>query len=317
MSYLFVHFREKITSEGKHIPEGEQVYFGLSKDGFIWEEANAGKPVISCTEGTKGVRDHTICKGENGIYYIISTDLSLANYTIEHGALDWADISVTGSKYLSKWESTDLVDWSPQTLFVPGGEGFGCLWAPETTYDHKENEYVLHWSSSYPEGQGEKAIFYTRTKDFSNFTKAEILYRKEDSGVIDSGMYYEDGWYYLFVKSEKNPARLIMLKSENITGPFTRITAFDEEMERTAKEPHYEAPTAYKLADGRWCLLLDYYGVPGEGQGYVPFLAEDISTGRFVRSDAMVKFPYGFKHGTVLAINEEEYERIKERWPNE
>ena len=29
-AYLFVHFREKTT------PDGEQVYFGLSKDGFHW-----------------------------------------------------------------------------------------------------------------------------------------------------------------------------------------------------------------------------------------------------------------------------------------
>lgn len=31
-AYLFVHFREKTT------PDGEQVYFGLSRDGFYWEE---------------------------------------------------------------------------------------------------------------------------------------------------------------------------------------------------------------------------------------------------------------------------------------
>ena len=29
-----------------------------------------------------------------------------------------------------------------------------------------------------------------------------------------------------------------------------------------------------KLADGRWSLYLDYFGVPGAGQGYVPFLAD-------------------------------------------
>ena len=30
-AYLFVHFREKTT------PDGEQVYFGVSKDGFNWK----------------------------------------------------------------------------------------------------------------------------------------------------------------------------------------------------------------------------------------------------------------------------------------
>ena len=33
-AYLFVHFREKTT------PDGEQVYFGISRDGFHWEAVN-------------------------------------------------------------------------------------------------------------------------------------------------------------------------------------------------------------------------------------------------------------------------------------
>jgi sucrose-6-phosphate hydrolase SacC (GH32 family) len=303
-----------ITDEGKHIPEGEQVYYGLSKDGFLWEQVNGGRPIIYSTKSAKGVRDHTICRGKHGRFHIISTDLSLANYTIKNGAIDWVDISTNGSKYLSMWESDDLVNWSEQRLFIPGGEGFGCLWAPEITYAPEDDIYILHWSSSYPEGGDWKAIFYTRTKDFCEFSKPEILYRKEDSGIIDSAMYWDNGMYYLFVKSEKNPARLIMLRSSCPAGPFTRIYDFDKEMEKTAKEPHYEAPTVYQMTDGRWCLLLDYYGVPGEGQGYVPFIADDISTGLFIRSDDVIRFPYGFKHGTVLAITDEEYSRIKKKW---
>lgn len=38
-AYLFVHFREKTT------PDGEQVYFGISRDGFHWEAVNDGVPV--------------------------------------------------------------------------------------------------------------------------------------------------------------------------------------------------------------------------------------------------------------------------------
>ena len=73
----------------------------------------------------------------------------------------------------------------------------------------------------------------------------------------------------------------------------------------------YEAPTAFRTADGKWCLMLDYYGCEAEGQGYVPFLADSLESGRFVRSDAAFSFPYGFKHGTVLQITDEEYERLK------
>ena len=50
-AYLFVHFREKTT------PDGEQVYFGISRDGFHWEAVNDGAPVLWAYYGDKGVRD--------------------------------------------------------------------------------------------------------------------------------------------------------------------------------------------------------------------------------------------------------------------
>ncbi len=58
-AYLFVHFREKTT------PDGEQVYFGLSKDGFHWEAVNEGNPVLWAYYGDKGVRDFTIVRCED------------------------------------------------------------------------------------------------------------------------------------------------------------------------------------------------------------------------------------------------------------
>ena len=73
----------------------------------------------------------------------------------------------------------------------------------------------------------------------------------------------------------------------------------------------YEAPTALRLPDGRWCLFLDFFGAFGRGQGYVPFVAQSLREADFRRADADFAFPYRFKHGTVLEISEEEYERIR------
>ena len=72
-AYLFVHFREKDT------PDGEQVYFALSRDGFQWEAVNEGKPVLWAYYGDRGVRDFTIVRcRERDKFYIFATDLSLA-----------------------------------------------------------------------------------------------------------------------------------------------------------------------------------------------------------------------------------------------
>ncbi|HWT76058.1 MAG TPA: glycoside hydrolase family 43 protein [Mobilitalea sp.] len=304
-AYLFVHFKEK------HTPDGEQVYFALSRDGFHWDKCNDGNPVLESTMGDEGVRDFTITRTKEGKFYIIATDLGLAKHFNGKYKGTWDEIGTNGSKDLVLWESEDLMHWSEQRMIHLGDESFGCLWAPDIIYDNKSQDYVIHWSSSHRDNNyGPKKIYYSRTKDFEHFTKAEILYEKEDSGIIDSAMYEKDGIYYLFIKSEANPAMIILLKSDTVTGPFTRIYDFDEEMTKLA-QGMYEAPTAFQAEDGRWCLFLDFYGTTKDKQGYVPFVSQDISTGKFARSDEAFSFPYGFKHGTILTITPEEYERLK------
>lgn len=305
-AYLFVHFKEKRT------PDGEQVYFGISRDGFHWETVNDGNPILWSYEGDRGVRDFTITRTQEGKFIILATDLSLS-YGMPHQYHNsWAEVSRNGSKSLVMWQSDDLIHWENQRMLHLGDENFGCLWAPDILFDRKQQDYIVHWSSSHAMNNfGPKGIFYSRTKNFEAFSAPEVLYRKEDGGpVIDSAMYEEDGRYYCFLKSEGDPAHVILVASDHATGPFTRIEEFDRCME--ALEPGlYEAPTAFVTADGRWCLMLDYYGCSAAGQGYVPFLADSLAGGHFVRSDASFSFPYGFKHGTVLSITDEEYDRLK------
>ena len=303
--YLFVHFREKTT------PMGEQIYFSVSKNGFKWELINGGLPVLWAYYGDKGVRDHTVVRNTHtGKFNILATDLSLALGMRNQYKSSWGEIGRHGSKYLSMWESGDLINWSEQKLVKVGSDDMGCVWAPDIIYSGKDGEYIVHWSSSHKNNNyGNKRIYYSRTRDFVNFSEPGVLYEKADSGIIDSAMYEEDGVYYLFVKSEGNPAKMIMLKSDCVTGPFTRVEAFDEAMQ-DVEAGLYEAPTAVRTSNG-WCLFIDYYGVKGAGQGYVPFIAESLAKADFKRSDTEFSFPYGFKHGTVLAISEDEYERVK------
>lgn len=305
--YLFVHFRETTT------PDGEQVYFGLSKDGFHWEAVNDGQPVLWAYYGDRGVRDMTIVRDRAaGRFHIFATDLSLSYGMREKYAHSWAEISCHGSKCLAHWQSDDLAHWTEQELILMG-EDFGCVWAPDIIFDEDAGDYLLHWSSSHKaDDYRGKAIWYSRTRDFVHFSKPEILYGVPGIDVIDSAMYREKGKYYLFVKKDLHPKQVIELVSDHITGPFTPIPAFDESLS-VLEAGKYEAPTAVRLEDGRWALFLDYYGVRGAGQGYIPFLADNLADGKFVRSDSAFSFPYRFKHGTILPITQEEYERMKAR----
>ncbi len=304
-AYLFVHFKEKLT------PDGEQVYFALSLDGLSWEQVNGGNPVLESQLGDQGVRDHTIVRTRSGKFYILATDLSLANGFHTKYKSSWDHVSRGGSKHLALWESTDLVNWSKQRMIELGDEQFGCLWAPDVIYDPHQDDYVLHWSSAHATNEyGPKAIYYSRTHDFESFAAPQLLCRKEDSGIIDSAIYEENGSFYRFLKSEANPMAIILEKGSTITGDdYVRVEAFDEEMAKL-RSGAYEAPTAFRLTNDKWCLMIDFFGVKGEGQGYVPFVAETLESGRFIRSDESFRFPYGFKHGTVLAITREEYDRI-------
>ena len=309
-AYLFAHFKEKFT------PDGEQVYFGLSKDGFNWEQVNGGNPILESHMGEKGVRDFTIIRKKDNSFVILATDLSLAhNFAAKYNS-NWNKVNREGSKFLSKWESKDLVNWSEQELVRVVEDNYGCAWAPDIIYDEDEKDYMVHWSSRFPaDSDNEMAIFYAKTKDFINYSKPQMLCKKDDTGIIDSNIVYENGYYYRFVKSDFNPAHIILERGKSLTGEYERMPAFDEEMNKL-EDGQYEAPTCYKLPDGSWCLMLDFYGCVKEKQGYVPFVAKDISTGRFVRSDKSFSFPYGFKHGTVMAITDEEYDRIKNAYPN-
>ena len=78
MPYLFVHFKEKIT------PDGEQVYFGISRDGINWEQVNGGNPILTSTMSQKGCRDIEIVRLHTGGFVILTTDLCIAYHFDEN-----------------------------------------------------------------------------------------------------------------------------------------------------------------------------------------------------------------------------------------
>ena len=69
-----------------------------------------------------------------------------------------------------------------------------------------------------------------------------------------------------------------------------------------------EGPTCFKFnGQDKWCLLVDFYS----GDGYAAYTSDNISSGIFTK-DNSYKSPYNFRHGTVIPISMDEYNRIKE-----
>ncbi len=310
MSYLFVHFRE---TDGV---EGEQVYFSVSKDGYTWEIVNHGNAVLIADKGDMGVRDIVITRTLDNSFVIMATDLALRRNeaTKYHGHIRHAFSE--GSKCLAMWKSKDLVNWSDEMLINLSGGKLGCLWAPGIFFDENSGNYIVHWSSSCKDDNySGLSIYYSCTKDFEIFTEPKLFFRKKDSETLDSCIVKDNDVYHFFVKSADNPKAVIHETSNDLFGPYKRDEAFDEQMKALPLKEKYEAPTVFRLNDGKLCLLMDFYGCDRrEEQGYVPFVTNSLDNIRLDAAKDKFYFPYGFKHGVVLEINDEEYKRILQKY---
>lgn len=308
MAYLFSHFREKIT------PDGEQVYFALSKDGFNWTQLNNGEPVLTSTMGEKGCRDIEVIRLTTGGFVILTTDLSIAYRMDENYQVNWKEVNSTGSKCLCMWKTNDFITFSEQKRIYFGRDDFGCLWAPEIFYDDINDEYLIHWGSTVAEDNfTHMSIFCCTTKDFESFSEPKLFFTK-DNEILDTHLVKFDGIYHLFYKNAEHPSMNMHATSKNLYGPYEHDKAFEDYMATFEKPGSYEAPTTLVLPDGRWCLMLDFFGCEKEKMGYVPFVSSKPGNADFKRADEKFSFPYGFKHGGIIEITDDEYIKIEKHY---
>lgn len=305
MPYLCTHFREKLTVDG------EQVYFALSKDGYNWEAVNSGKPLITCTKGELGCRDIEIVRLHTGGFVILATDLCIVNRMDENYNVDWKKVNSSGSKCLSMWRSDDLISFSEQQLIYFGRDDFGCLWAPEVYFDEENCEYLIHWGSTVSsDNYSHMSIYCCKTKDFETFTEPELFFTK-DNEILDSHIVKVNDTYHLFYKNSDNPPMNMHSTSDKLFGEYTHDKAFEDYMSTLGCPGVYEAATTYELPDGKWCMMLDFFGCEKEKMGYVAFVSDEKGNADFKADRQNFSFPYGFKHGGVIEISQDEYDRIK------
>lgn len=311
MAYLFVHFREKITVDG------EQVYFSVSKDGYNWEMLNSGKPVLTSSMSTGGCRDIEIARLKEGGFVIITTDECIAKRYDENYNIDWSVVNRTGSHGFCMWKSDDLINFSEQSIINIGRDDFGCMWAPEIFYDELEDEYLIHWGSTVAQDNySHMSIYYSVTKDFKSFSKPKLFFTKS-AEILDTHITKIDGIYHLFYKHAEHPGVNMHAVSENLYGPYMHDEEFEKYMRSIDKYNCYEADTTFILSDGKWCFMLDFFGCEKEKMGYVPFVSSKPGDMNFEMRKDLFSFPYGFKHGKVIEINDEEYDRLKVNYINE
>lgn len=295
--YLFVHF----IGEQK---DGEQIYFSLSADGMHWKDVNQGKPVLHSNIGEKGVRDPFLVRDEkNHKFYLIATDLR-----IEAGK-GWEVAQYEASKDIIVWESQDLVHWSKERSCRLGVDGAGCVWAPESIYDKEKDAFLVFWASMIrleQDTEPKHRIYAAYTKDFVEFSEP-FIYIERENHVIDTTIIYDNDWYYRFSKDETMKSIQID-RSKSLTGEFEVIPS-----DTLTNITGVEGPEAYQLPDGKWCLIVDRFAAK---KGYMPLITDNLEKGEFSVVDEK-HFDFGQtmkRHGGILEITEEEYQRIVDTW---
>lgn len=295
-AYLFVHFIDK-----KHnTPMSEQIYFSVSQDGHSWETLNAAAPILVSNVGEKGVRDPFIIRSpKNGKFYIIGTDLNV--HLREDG---WKMATINGSRSILVWESSDLVNWTDVRMCQVAPEGAGCTWAPEAIYDEENDDFMVFWASrSLKDGRRKCRMYYSKTSDFRSFTPAS-LYIERDSDVIDTTIVKSGNKYYRFSKDETFKV-VTVEEGDSLLGEFRRINSSMDKIKGV------EGPECFRLKDGTWCLIVDRYG---KNLGYCAYHSTDLSTGRFVKSRNEFNTNVKLRHGGVIPISKQEYNRLKEAY---
>lgn len=304
MAYLFTHF----TNDGKK--DREHIWFSVSKDGLNFTDLGSDEPLLTTEKGTTGIRDPFIVYDKKlRKYFIIGTDLC----TTMGG--NWYDYSHKGSKCLFVWESETLTEWSDARMVEVGIDKAGCVWAPEAVWCEEEGKWFVFFASCVKEKAlqlHKQRIYGCFTEDFITFSPT-FKYIDAKTDVIDTNIIHTDGYYYRFSKDETH--KIITLERSKRLVPTENEEGFEViESDVLSSFKGVEGPEAYFVdALQKWVLIVDQYHT---GKGYIPLVCENLAEGKisFLPEDAYDMGKRKKRHGGVIKISDEEYDRLIEKF---
>jgi len=271
------------------------LHLAYSEDGLNWKalknDSSFLRPQVS---KDKLMRDPNIIKGKDGLYHMVWT-------------VSWND---KGIGYAS---SKDLIHWSEQR-FVPVMAHEATArntWAPEITYDGKNDQYMIYWATTIPGKFTETAsamesgynhrIYYVTTKDFKSFSQAALLY-EPGFNSIDATILKDNDRWVMFLKDEtREPAQknIKIAFADNLTGPYTKASA------PITKNYWAEGPTAFKNGD-EWIVYFDKY----RDHKYGAVSSKDLVN--WIDISDKISLPKGLRHGSIFKISPKELKKLKQ-----
>lgn len=300
-NYLFVYFTG-------NAPEKEQICYAVSDDGFNYTPLNDGQPIIGSDTiaRSKGVRDPHILRCADGWFRMTVTDMRCR--------LGW-----DSNRGIVLMRSRDLVHWEHHTVHFP--ERFvntpfanvTRVWAPQTFYDEKAGKYMVYFSLLTADGTipYDRVYWCYANDDFTDLEGEPQVLFDFGAPAIDSDIVKDEkGQFHLFFKTEADGQhkgiRQYIFKDLHKPNTWKLLDGFCE----TTKSD-VEGAGVFPLIDGGWCLMYDCYR-----DHYYQFTkSKDLRQFSFVQN-TKTQGSFTPRHGTVLQISRDEYQRLVTSFPS-
>ncbi len=315
-SYLFAFF-------SNNSPDGEQIRYALSDDGFNYTSLNEGRPVIASDSIAlkKSIRDPHIMRAQDGkTFYMVLTDMR-------------SDEGWQSNDGLILMKSTDLIHWQHTAIDFPtrfpnlpgfDRKNLHAVWAPQTIWDEEAKKYMIYYSIGrhdweYPVGdrfQPYFKLFYSyANEDFTDITEPRLLL---DFGTasIDGDIVYnpKEKEFVLFFKDEGLPTvnhefhtrqGVMRATSKRLTGPYT---VEYKHIHKPGEFPVEGSSVFPLIHSDEYVLMYDCYA-----KGYYQFCkSSDLKNFTFVQNTP-THGDFTPRHGSVMHITKAERERL-EAW---
>lgn len=290
-AYVFVYFTN-------NSPEGEQLRYAVSRDGFNWAPLNNGRKIANVDNVArwKCIRDPHILRGEDGkTFYMVMTDMKCSE--------GWSS-----NDGIVMMKSKDLVNWKMTAIDFPTvwPETFDRIrltrvWAPQTIYDRETKKYMIYYSL---ENEGKHlSIYYSyANKDFTSITKPKPLFDPGES-IIDADIIPTDTAYHMFL------AGVWKVTAPTLKGPWKGFTK--KRLQQTTMDA--EGPGVFKFNNAdKYCLMYDCFR-----NGMYQFCSSDDLENFTLTAQTETKGHFTPRHGTVMGITETELQRLMKAFPSD
>lgn len=325
--YLFAFF-------SNNTPEGEQIRYAISDDGFNYRSLSDGRPVVlsDTIALTKSIRDPHLMRGVDGAFYMVLTDM--------RSSLGWQS-----NDGIILMRSTDLIHWQHTAIDFPTRfphlEGFDrknlhAVWAPQTIWDPSEGKYMIYYSIGrhdweYPTKDKNKdgstflqpyfKLFYSYANaDFTDISEPRLLF-DFGTAAIDGDIVFDRkaGEYVLFFKDEgrtvlnangpyggwRTRQGVMRATSRSLTGPYSVEWRYLHRPGQFPVEGSFVFPL---IGSDDYMLMYDCYS-----RGHYEFCRGDLRDFQYVHSTP-TKGNFTPRHGSVIQITDAERQRLEQHF---